>query len=130
MSSFTEKLVLTQIGPELWQTTREFSYHVGYEGSPDVITVPEGFITDCASVPFPAKMFIPVSGQYNQAAVVHDYLYATQTRTRKEADDIFLEAMTVLGVNWFKRQVMYRAVRLGGWLPWNHHKKQLESKND
>lgn len=124
MSSFTEKLTLTQIGAELWETDREFSYEVGNLGSGDVITVPKGFVTDCASVPFPFKMFIPVSGLYNQAAVLHDYLYATQTRSRKEADNIFLEAMTVLGVNVIKRQLMYRAVRLFAWIPWNHHKRK------
>ncbi len=128
MSSFTDKLTLTQIDAELWVTDREFSYEVGNLESGDVITVPKGFVTDCASIPFPVKMFIPVSGLYNQAAVLHDYLYATQTRSRKESDDIFLEAMTVLGVNVIKRKLMYWAVRMFAWIPWNHHKKKLGVK--
>lgn len=126
MSSFTDHLTVTQISGELWQTEREFEYHVGQEDSGERIVVPKGFITDFASVPWPASMLIPMSGQYNQAAVLHDYLYSIQTLPRKRCDDIFLEAMTVLGVNVFKRQIMYRAVRIGGWMPWNDHARKMK----
>src|SRR3990167_2187081 len=116
MSSFTNKLTITQIGPQLWQTADEFDYYVGYENSNDKITVPKGFITDLASVPPPASMLIPKSGLYNQAAVLHDYLYSVQTRTRLASDRIFLEAMKVLGVNLFKtaereNEKIIRAIR-------------------
>ena len=89
------------------------------------ITVPLGFDTDLASVPWPASMLIPKSGRYNSAAVLHDYLYSKKGKiidkeyTRAQVDLIFLEAMTDLGVNWFKRNLMYRAVRLGGGIPWS-----------
>lgn len=130
MSSFTKPLILEYIPKEnIWRTTREFTYFIGEEGSDNFITVPEGFRTDLASVPWPAVMFIPVNGKYNQAAVLHDYGYYSQTRSRKEVDDIFLESMAILGVPFWKRQIMYRAVRLGGWLPWNHHKKNVSKKD-
>lgn len=135
MSSFTDDLVLKYLPKSnLWRTEREFKYFVGEEGSDDVITVPKYFFTDLASVPWPASMLIPKSGRYNQCATLHDFLYSLRgevtepfnlkKRTRAECDKIFLEAMTVLGVNWFKRNVMYRAVRLGGGLPWNAKKKR------
>lgn len=127
MSSFTEFLTITQIGPELWKTAREFSYHVGSEYSMDVITVPNGFVTDLASIPWPASMLIPKSGIYNAAAVLHDFLYATQTRPRKECDFIFWEAMKSLRVNFLKRNIMYNAVRAFGWMPWNVHTKRLRN---
>ena len=38
--------------------------------------------------------------------------------TRKQADQIFLEAMGVLGVRKWRKYLMYYAVRLGGWLAW------------
>lgn len=128
MSSFTDKLTVTQVGPQLWETDRQFVFFIGDENSKDFVLVPKGFQTDFASVPWPASMLIPMSGQYNQAAVLHDYLYWTQTRSRAEADKIFLEAMEVLGVNPFKRQLMYCAVRLGGWMPWIHHAKELKKR--
>ncbi len=125
MSSFTNKLTITQIGAQLWETNTEFDYYVGYENSNDKITIPKGFKTDLASVPWPASMLIPMSGLYNQAAVLHDFLYFTQTRTRLASDRIFLEAMKVLKVNVFKRLIMYRAVRMWSWIPWNRHAKRL-----
>ena len=44
----------------------------------------------------------------------HDYLYSTHERSRKEADDIFYEAMLVLGTPKWKAGAMYRAVRMFG----------------
>ncbi|ECW3127916.1 DUF1353 domain-containing protein, partial [Salmonella enterica] len=42
------------------------------------------------------------------------YMYATALRTKKEADKIFLDGMTVLGVPCWKRTIMYYAVRIFG----------------
>ncbi len=122
MSNFTDPLILLNIDGNLWKTEREFSYHVGSEDSADIITVPKGFLTDLASVPWPTSMLIPKSGKFNQAAVLHDYLYTIQTRPRSECDKIFLESMKNLGVNWFLRGIMYRAVRIGGGFVWKKKK--------
>src|SRR3990167_2288479 len=119
-SSFTEPLILRYLPlSNLWRTEREFKYFVGEEESKDCITVPKYFFTDLASVPWPGSMLIPRSGQFNQSAVLHDFLYSilgevtepynNKKRTRTNCDKIFLEAMKVLKVNWFKRSIMYRA---------------------
>jgi len=130
MSFNSEPLTVTQISSILWKIERDITYHVGSKDSTDVIIVPKGFITDFASVPWPANMLIPLSGKHNMAACVHDFLYCVQTRSRLESDKIFLEALTALEVNWFKRQIMYRAVRIGGGRPWDiHTKKMAEHKN-
>jgi hypothetical protein len=94
---------------------KSFSYDVGSEGSGDTITVPEGFQTDFASVPRLFWWIIPTWGSYGNAAVIHDFLYQNGLRTRKEADDIFLEAMGVLGTSWLTRHIMYWAVRIFGY---------------
>ncbi|MMS78136.1 DUF1353 domain-containing protein, partial [Salmonella enterica] len=49
-----------------------------------------------------------------KAAIIHDYLYDNALRTKWEADRIFLDGMTVLGVPRWKRTIMYWAVRLFG----------------
>jgi len=122
MSSFTKELILRYDQEEnVWVTNREFSYHVGTEESEDVVTVPKGFSSDLASVPWPATLLIPKSGRFNQSAVLHDWLYNQRFihgRSRKECDQIFLEAMGVLGVVAWKRYMMYYAVRSFGWIPW------------
>ncbi len=103
------------------------SYDVGFPMSGDRITVPKGFITDFASVPRILHSVFPPRGKHSGAAIIHDYLYATQKRSRSESDSIFLEAMKVLGVGWFRRSTMYSAVRVGGWLPWKRAKKKLNN---
>jgi hypothetical protein len=89
-----------------------------------MITVPTGFETDFASVPRLFWRLIPPWGRYSAAAVVHDYLYATASVTRYEADRIFLDLMKRLGVPLWKRRLMYRAVRLGGWISWKRFRSQ------
>ena len=40
--------------------------------------IPVGYITDFASVPWPASMVITKDGDYNQSATTHDFLHTTQ----------------------------------------------------
>ncbi len=129
MSSFTELPRLVALPPDykLFEVQADFEYHVGSEDSLDVIYIKKGFVTDGASIP---KLFWTLIGgplgRYAPAAVPHDKLYRFQTRSRLEADNIFLEAMGVLGVSWWKRRSMWLAVRFRGWVPWNRHKKKLK----
>jgi hypothetical protein len=111
MSSFTAPLTVTKIGERKWRVEREFSYHIGSEGSLEVVTVPNGFETDFASVPRGLWNIIPPDGEYTQAAVLHDFLCVTKPFPQKRIDYIFYEAMVVLGVPLWKRKLMYWAVR-------------------
>lgn len=83
-----------------------------------LIDIPKGFITDLASIPKMFRNIFNTYGKnYTRAAVIHDYLYAQGYKmgiNRKQADEIFLEIMKERGVSIFKRQAMYRAVRLFG----------------
>ncbi len=127
MSSFTKPLIVKEVmGSEnTWELFSEFEYHVGEEGSKDIILVPAGFKTDFASIPRLFWNILHPAGPHRGAAVIHDYLYNQRhvhKRTRKECDKIFLEAMEALGVSWIKRHTMYRAVRSFGWAAWNKKK--------
>ncbi len=83
-----------------------------------LIVIPAGFVTDLASVPWLFQWAIPVNGRHRNAAVLHDYLYRMCACwcSRKLADQIFREAMQVLGEQAWRREAMYRGVRVGGWL--------------
>ena len=72
---------------------------------------------------------------------MHDFLYSVlgilpeweafenpKRYTRAQCDKIFLEAMGVLGVNKFKRKLMYRAVRIGGGFGWRTHAYRAEMR--
>jgi len=125
MSSFTKPLTVTKIDARKWKVERSFIYIIDFEDALESIEIPKGFITDFASVPRAFWMVIPPDGKYTQAAVLHDFLYFTQTHTRKEADKIFLEAMAVLNVPWWKRRTMWLAVRMASWIPWNKRKNAI-----
>ncbi len=119
MSRFTESLVVTPLPDgKTWIILSDFGYEIGEEGSGDIINVPIGTYTDFASIPRPLWAIFPRWGKYGNAAVIHDWMYWNQSRSRKEADDIFLEGMGVLEVPNWKRYTIYYAVRWFGWLAW------------
>lgn len=129
-SSFTAPLTVTKLPSGDWEVSRPFSYAIGSEDSDELIDIPEGFVTDFASVPRIFQGLIPKDGEWTAAAVVHDFLYEKRGKvgdrlySRKRCDEIFLEAMGVLGVNWITRHTMYQAVRVGGWVYWNKPLKE------
>lgn len=126
MSSFTECPPLIAIPPDykLYKVQTDFEYHVGAEDSNEIIYVKAGTITDGASIPkFAWSIIGGPLGRYAPAAVVHDECYRRKLYPRKRCDQIFLEAMKVLRIWIIKRLMMYRAVRLFGWMAWNKKKK-------
>lgn len=128
MSRFTDALVVSPLADgKTWVLLRPFGYEVGKEGSGDVIDCSIGFMTDFASIPRPFWPILPPWGKYGNAAVIHDWLYWTQIRTRAESDFILNEAMGVLEAPGWQRFVIYRAVRLFGFLAWHRNKLDRES---
>ena len=114
MSKFTTPADLRLLEHEKWEILTQFEYHVGSYPSDDVIRVPAGFVTDLASVPRMLWSILPPHGEYAKAAIIHDYLYTIGLCSKQYADNVFLEAMTVLGVAMWRRKLMYWAVRLFG----------------
>lgn len=122
MSSFTDDLEIVYIGGGMFRVLKGFRYYVGAENSEDWVDVPAGFLTDFASVPDILDRIILRDGDYNQAAVVHDFLYylhrvlrdrslpgfkldkfmegypldTVKDRDRNQVDKIFYDAMTLL----------------------------------
>lgn len=98
-------------GELLWQLLDMFMYDSVVGG---LITVPEGFITDFASVPRIPLVYDSLGNIAQRAAVIHDYLYATKSLPRDIADKVLLEAMEVSGISWLRRKMIYMGVRVGG----------------
>lgn len=83
-----------------------------------LIRIPKGYLTNFASVPKILRCFFDQSGRWNNATILHDYLYDNRIGTRKQADLEFLRCMRQDKVPRFDRNAYYRAVRLFGWLKW------------
>ena len=96
-----------------WFFTVHHSFTVRWKGI--TLIIPEGFETDLASIPQILQNIIPLIGNHLQAAIVHDMCYRSKVGvSKKDADDMFYDAMRSLGVSWWKAQTMYQAVRMFG----------------
>ena len=117
MSSFTTDLIVKSCSPTHWELMQEFFFYYDKKDVDHGITVPEGFVTDFASVPRHLWSIYPPTGRYTKAAVLHDFLYSKESHLsldRKQSDEIFLDGMKALGVKRSVRYPMYWGVRIGG----------------
>lgn len=123
MGRFPDSLIITEADTQesTWAIVEPFRY-ICNDGA--TITVPQGTTTDFASIPRLFWNLLSPMGKYGSAAVVHDYLYSTGLLSKVNADLIFLEGMKSLGVGWFTRTMMYKAVSWFGFAAWNGHRKQ------
>ncbi|OGV32562.1 MAG: hypothetical protein A2020_14780 [Lentisphaerae bacterium GWF2_45_14] len=127
MSSFTQSLVVSPLADgKTWVLRTSFYYAVGDVLSENTVEVPVGFMSDFASIPRWLWWVFPPWGKYGNAAIIHDWLYWNQSTSRKEADLILLQAMTVLGVGGWYKYPIYWAVYLFGYIAWKRN--QLDKK--
>jgi hypothetical protein len=109
-----------------WLLLSDYSYT--YEGHN--LTAKAGYAFDLASVPRPLWWLIAPNELSIIAPLFHDLLYEYKgtlpnecvspyrTYTRHEADDLFLHLMEVEGVDWWRRNAAYSAVRAAGGIYW------------
>lgn len=124
MSSFTTPLEYELYDYDLdkkrkiYRITKEFEYRIGDFDLPfGTITVPVGFLTDFASIPWPLTKWFKPDGPWAKAAVIHDYMLVRidtekLNHTRIVADAIFYEAMLVSDVGPILSYLFYAFVRL------------------
>jgi Protein of unknown function (DUF1353) len=93
----------------------------GQAGDFERVEVPVGFVTDLASIPRIFWSELRPDGDYAHAAVIHDYLYWTQTGSRDKADEIFRFEMRDLGIANRTIATIYRAVRAFGGSAWENN---------
>ena len=106
-----------------WMLAAPMNYTVGR--SKIEINVPQGFVTDFASVPRFLWGALPPQDEYMLPAVIHDYLYWEQPCTKKQADNLLAIAMMEQKVDRWKQNAVYSAVARFGSDAWdaNHTEK-------
>ena len=118
-SSFTKPAILQDNGDGKTFTLYEgFEYRLGALENDIIIRVPKGFVTDLGSIPTIASFLVPKLGKYNQSCILHDFLYDMVRKdkfSRAIADSILLESMEVLEVVFWRRWLIFAAVRMAGW---------------
>lgn len=88
-----------------------------YVGERDEFIVPDGYVTDFATVPRIAVWLVPKAGLAARAAILHDYLLTdvlpSGRISSRDIDGLFRRAMRELGVPPVRRWVMWTGVRWG-----------------
>lgn len=82
------------------------------------LVVPAGFVTDFASVPRLPVVYLAAGGKGERAAVVHDWLYSTESVERATADAVLREALLSCGYSPALASTFYAAVRTFGASHW------------
>ena len=124
MSKFLNSLVVIDNQDETWTLHDQLEYQSDLGG---LIVVPCGFKTDFASAPACIWWMGPGTA-VDAPAVVHDRLYYDGAFDRKKCDDIFREALLVMGNSRFKAWQMWAAVRMFAWKPWANHAKKRKKR--
>lgn len=117
----------------LIQLTQNLIYKSSDE---EMYIVPKGFVSDGASIPkFAWSIVGHPFGEYLESAVIHDYPYKFPDKwhkeyknKRKRADWLLLDCMKSQCIKLWKRRIMYRAVRLGGWRFWNDKSVEMDKE--
>ena len=91
-------------------------------------TVPTGFESDLASLPWFIKPILSKLGRHQRGAILHDYLYRNQVISKAWADRQFKEAMRQDSVAGWKIKVIMSGLFAGGWLGWSKNGKALLNK--
>lgn len=135
MSRFPLPLLLEAFSPEslkelgadraLYKLNGDFVYQSPAFGT---VTVPAGYVTDFASIPRIAWVYLsPEDPVVMFASIIHDYMYTRQgdlgrgdnlTFSRKSCDTIIREAMEYCGARRSQAAFVYWAVRIGGRSHW------------
>lgn len=80
------------------------------------ILIPNGFITDKGSIPlFVQNIVSNYDREMMMAFLVHDVECEMNRMTRFMTDGMLYEVGTAMGASWFKKNLIYTAVRAGNW---------------
>lgn len=121
---FVTELVVSPVRERTWKVRNPLVCSTRF----GTIVVPRGFETDGASVPrIMWRLFPPFDGDYDAAAVLHDYVYRNSLKlgfTREQADTLLRDGMVATHTARWKRCAIYYGVRLGGWTAWNINREK------
>jgi hypothetical protein len=117
--------VLESIRGDAFQVREAFPVKFGFWLRGFQFTIPEGFISDLASIPRVLRIFADRADLGILAVIVHDYLCSTEGRyINVQGEEVqlhwldvhlfFLVAMRIDGITWYKSLVAFTAVMLFG----------------
>lgn len=115
--TFITPMIAEKLGRHRWRLAEMLVFeHDGYR-----IEVPEGFVTDFASVPRIPFVFTLFGNRGHAAAVIHDWLYQQHPVgiSKVDADELFRIALIEEGVKPWRARSMWLAVATFGQTHWD-----------
>ena len=118
-------------GTRHWIVDEDWTYSIDGEE----YIIPEGFQFDGASIPKFLHTWLSPVGVLLMGGLVHDYAYKYETLlksdkkntmgtiTQKKADEIFRDINIDNNGFYFLNYLAYWALRVGGFMAWNGHRK-------
>jgi len=127
---FFKMIFMWILGTRHWEIAQDFEYELN--GKKYVI--PSGFKFDGASIPKFLHTFLSPVGVLLLGGLVHDYAYKYATLQlvegkkgksldQKQSDQIFRDINIEVNGFYSMNYLAYYALRIGGFLAWNKHRK-------
>lgn len=117
-----ERFTVRRVDSTHWKLT---NYPLLYRGRTQVFLVPIGYVTDFATVPWFLQWFVPRTGVWTLAAVLHDWLITHGIPmglvSSRDADGIFRRVLREEGVDPVRQWLMWAAVRVAA--PFNEGRR-------
>ena len=120
------------MGTRHWEVADDWAFRIGGEE----YIIPQGFQFDGASIPKFLHTWLSPTGVLLMGGLVHDYAYKYETLLRsgqketmgvidqKKADEIFRDINIEQNGFHFLNNLAYWALRIGGFMAWNGHRKR------
>ena len=127
---FWGALILWMFGSRHWEVVKDFNYSLMSKN----YIIPKGFKFYGASVPKFLAQFLSPVGVLLIGGLIHDYGYKYETlllknkktigiKTQKWMDETFRDINIEVNGFYFLNYLAYWALRLGGFVAWNKHRK-------
>ena len=127
---FWGALMLWVFGTRHWEVAKDFNYSINKQN----FVIPKGFKFDGASVPKFLAQFLSPVGVLLIGGLIHDYGYKYETlllkngktigiRSQQWMDKTFRDINIEVNGFYFLNYLAYWALRIGGWVAWNKHRK-------
>jgi len=118
-------------GVRTWEVADDWAFKIGSTW----YVIPQGFVFDGASIPKFLHTWLSPTGVLLMGGLVHDYAYKYATLlksgkkktmgtiTQKKADEIFRDINIEQNGFHLLNKLAYWALRIGGFVAWNKHRK-------